>query len=236
MALNESAPQPLDYAPTEAAPIMAPSSPRFLYRWHAEQWELVTVDGKPVLVPQLSLLILEGGVNGVHSVGAHQGASGQKWTEGAVLADAIRASTEKGFKHLPPDLRVERKHLPDGVDAGPLLRSTPVVHEGAVRKRHHDAFEVAISRPGQPARLVYNSIKFHAWLAAQVEAGLFGAPDATVIGDLRAPMERELQRKRALALPADLREDLVAGVRARIEALETAAKPAEPPKRGKVAA
>lgn len=219
-------PQPamLDYQPTESKVIQAPTAPRFLYRWHPERCEVIEVEGKAHIVPILSPLYLVSGINGVHSVGATDG-NGQQWTDERVVADAIRQSASRGFKHIGPDVQVEAKFLPAGVQPGSYLRKTDVLASGRRGVRHHDCFEVAIERAGQPARIVDHPEKRNAWRASMAEAGAFGTVPAHVVEELRAPLVSERNRKRASPMATDLREERVAEVTARIEALDAAAAP-----------
>ena len=215
---------PLDYRPRTVEPIRAAPEHPFVYRWSPEQWQLVQVDGQPVLIPELSKLILAPGVNQVHAVGAVRGGTGGTWTAEAVMADAIERSAAKGFRHLGPDIQVEAAYLPEGVEAGPLYRSTPVVGANGHGTRHHDCFEAHVHRNGAVVP-VYHARGLFAWLAEMVRRGAFGTPPDHVVEALTAGLTAERDRKRALPLPADLREEQVGRVTERLEQLQQAADP-----------
>ena len=219
-ATANPAPAPsLAYKAKATATVNLPPESPYVYRWSPERWELVTVDGKAVLVPQLAKLLLTPGVNGVPGTRAGGGGLAARTAEDVEVA-AVKASEEKGWRHLDPSAHVEAKHLPPGVDAGPLRRSVNVL--GGVR--FHDPWETHVPSAAGPARVVYHREHLHRWLAAQVEAGAFGFPPADVVVGMRAALVdlRERKEARLSTVDAAIRNARLAPIDAEIKALEAA--------------
>lgn len=213
-----------DYVPASAKPLMAEPSPKFLWRWRPDQWEVATLpDGSSVLVPMISSLFLKPGVNGVLPTRT----SGEARTEGQVEEKAILAAREAGWRFLSPDLVIGAEHLPAGVAPGPYRRSTPVVHKGVAGVRWHDAWTTWSRVEGSPARMTFHRPLLMGWLAEQARAGVFGEAPPEVVSDIGARLTDELTRKRSLNMPPDLRKDLADEVQARIDGLKKAAEVAD---------
>lgn len=211
------APVSVDYVMRAPRALAVKPESRFVYRWTPEQWEMVMVDGQPVLVPQLSKLLLAEGVNGIPMPRKGGGMLEPRSAE-QIEQDAVLKAQLNGWRIVEPDLLVEQKFCPPGVQAGPLRRVVKTLDGG---DRWHDAFETHAPGLMGGAVVTYHREHLHRWLASRLEAGAFGEPPSHIVPALRAQVEatRREREARLSTVSPEIRASRLAPLDAQLAAL-----------------
>lgn len=206
---------------------LKPQSP-VLYRVSANSFDLVTIDGEQVLVPQLGMDFIEPGVNGV---GPYKATDIE-----AVLRAAtpvMRRRTAEGWRYLSPVATIPTVFLPDGVAAGGYLRVRPTVTPSGLEGKYwYDAWTTfELGADGVTAtshRDIMNRYLHAANIVGRRHPGdTFDiAPTQTAIARIKGPTANAIKSwERANNIPTDVRNERLEQHRANLAALENAMAP-----------
>lgn len=214
----------LDYqAPVATVLAVAPEA-RFVYRWSPDQWELVTVGGKPTLIPQLSKILLTKGVNGIPMARKGDGLL-QARSMDDIEVEAVQKAQLKGWRVIAPNTHIAAEFLPAGTAPGPLRR---VVMTVSGEERWHDCWEQHLPTAMGGVKVTYHRDLYHKWMASMVEGGAFGTPPAHVVPEIRAQLEtmRSNREARLSTVDSAIRASRLAPLDAQLKALDAIGAPA----------
>jgi len=203
--------------------IRSPSRPAFFLRAHPLAWEVVTVEGSPVWVPQLSRHELLPGAQGIRTLTrAEQGDPRLAWR-------AARQQQEgEGFVYLDPTAEIDPRFRPDDVDAASYCYSIPCIdRQRRPGVRFTELWNVPIPTPAGMSQVFrYSHELANAWRASLVADGLVPQPNPLIV-------EREIRRARQrlaraqAAAPSAARDVKVEAVEADLARHEAAQVPAD---------
>lgn len=149
----------------------------FLLRHHGRTWHVESegLDG-PTLLPEIVHHILMPGCNGIRT--RNKGEAVERSYE-----DAVAAAKAKGWHYIPLAPITDRNHLPDGIPAGPPVRSLLARHPltGNVSPVYLEAWQVPIETlPDEPQQYRFDRASYNRWRKHLVETGVIPPALASV--------------------------------------------------------
>lgn len=199
---------------------VAPNERRFLAH-HPSAWELGEVNGKPVYLPQLTPILVAPGAGGMRTKGSNQ-------EESRVWHSALQERRDAGWVILAWNDDIPADALPDGMPPGGYLRSYPARHpvNNAQGLFWTEVWNVPVATlPGDEQRFEYDRARFNVWRLSLVESGRIAPPLPHVITALRDSAEKRIGNV-PVAIPADVREAMLAPRKANADRHKKAAVPA----------
>lgn len=166
-----------------------PNAPFFL-RHHPNAWRVSTTLDKPMVLPDVTMMIISPGVNGCRTVGKNE-------QPDMAYRQAIMNAQLKHWTYLDPMAPIPANCLPDGVPAGSYIRE--IACQGIVSRRtgkyYLEAWSVPIATlPDQAQRFKFDTAKYELWLKFLVESGqvapMIEGIKETMVERVRAHVER----------------------------------------------
>lgn len=217
MAVKKTTPKP---APSDSVQMLGrPATPeeagldawiveapneRFLLRHHPGNWEPAEIDGKAVLLPEITSQRVTPGANGMRSRQKHGSAAHQH--------QAVQERDARdGWVYLDPMAPIDPAHLPAGAPAGGYLRGYPCRPLRGIGGTHYtDAWNVPVSTlPGKPQAWRHDRASFDRWRLHLVTSGEIAPPIDSVVQEIRTAARKRLRRIQTLAVPSEVREVLL---------------------------
>ena len=146
---------------------IAPNKP-FLLRHHPQAWRISTTLEEPTFLPDVTMFVIEPGVNGVRTIG-----------RGEQLEDAYKAALwktqEQGWVYISALDQIPEGCLPDGVPSGSYLRELPCQHPLTKRegKRYVEAWNIPVETfDDEDQQFSFDLASYEKWLKWLVESGV----------------------------------------------------------------
>lgn len=203
------------------ARIEARPKPPFLYTHDPDAWEAVEVDGSPYWLPVLGVMPLRPGCAGVRTIQASEDPSdGYK--------DAVRDREDRGVTVLPMTTHVDAEHLPEGVPAGPYIRSIPCRDAaGNPGVRHIEAWNVPVKTPkGREQVFRFDRATHDKWRMHLVASGVIEPPTEAVTSYVQRLADGHVARAQVMQIPEEIREQKVSAAKKASTKTATAKAPA----------
>lgn len=186
---------------TDAALPIAPNDSFFL-RHHPRNWRLSTTLEEPTYLPEVSMMILAPGVNGVRTT--DRGEEPHKAYE-----DAVTRDERLGWVFLHPGAPVPTDCLPDGMSPGGYRRELdcrdPVTGRSGVY--HLEAWRVPLAGLGdERQRFRFDTAAYERWLLHLVESGAVQPMDPSLADAQAARVMQHVERVESSPLPDAVRE------------------------------
>lgn len=172
-----------------ALPI-ADHNPLRQYKHHPRSWEVVDMDGEPVLLPLLAPMFLEPGVNLVKTR--------RKDSTDDPTYDTLKRAEQSGCTVLDPNEPVPASCLPKGVPAGGYRRRIRCRDTRTLREGYHytSCWDVPVrTPPGEPLRFVFDRDSYNRWRLHLVKSGTIEPVLPVVVEDMKREAGRRLRRK-----------------------------------------
>jgi hypothetical protein len=208
-----------------AALRIRPNRP-FLLRHHPAAWRVSTTLKAVTLLPDVTMHVLEPGVNGVRTLDKHEADQPERAYEQSVFK-----SERDGWTYLSARQPVPADCLPAGVPAGGYLRDLDCLdpRTSAKGSRYVEAWMVPTATlPNEDQEFKFDLASYEKWLLWLVESGLIMPPMPQIGARLTARVRAHLDRAHTVPnLSPEVRQARIKARQAIVEAHEAAS--ANPP-------
>ena len=215
---------------------IAPNKP-FLLRHNRAAWRVSSTLEEPTMLPDVTMHVLEPGVNGVRTI-----------SKGEDMSDAYKHAVwraeENGWTYISAMEPIPSDCLPNGVPSGSYLRELPCEDLRTRRQglRYVEAWNIPTDTlPGEVQEFSFDLASYERWLLWLVESGVIAPVPVQVERRQVARVQGHLERVFAAAnLMPEVRAERIRRKKEIVERYEAAAanrsKPADdapPKKRGR---
>jgi hypothetical protein len=211
-----------------AALRIRPNRP-FLLRHHPGAWRVSTTLTPIRLLPDVTMHVLEPGVNGVRTLDKHEADQPEKAYEQSVFK-----AERDGWTYLSALQPIPAECLPGGVPSGGYLRDLDCVDPRTSRKgkRYVEAWMVPTATlPDEEQEFSFDLSTYERWLLWLVESGLIRPPMPQIGKRLSARVRAHLDRAHTVPnLSPEVRQARIETKRAIVQQYEAATS--NPPKVG----
>ena len=211
-----------DESRSATGPRLNPAPPFLLRHW-AANWDVGTLDGASVWLPEVSMHLLVRGAGGIRTPGLHE-------PESSAYADAVMSARRDGWVYLPLDRVIDDPALlPVGVAPGRYRR---------VVRGHHPITRAPVEAwvkawcvpvqglPNAPLSFALDRPSWDRWRASLVAEGLIRPPIEAARAVYLGTIRRHLSRARASNMAESIRAPRVAQLERRLAAATSAEVPA----------
>lgn len=198
---------------------VAPNNP-FLLRHHEGNWRWSTTLEEPTLLPEVTKMVLEPGVNGVRTTNENERDQPQKAYE-----QAVWRAEKDGWVYLTPAQPLPAHCVPPGAPTDSYLCEIDCKHPLTTLKGvyHLEVWcQPADTIAGEAQKFTFHRESYERWLLWLVESGQV-APPKPIIGQRMIERAKGHIRRPIRGLDPEVKAERIAALKARLDLIERAA-------------
>ena len=173
----------------------------FFLRHHLNAWRVSTTLATPLLLPDVTKMVIAPGVNGIRTRRKNEQPE-------ATYIDAVMKAQRKSWTFLNPADPIPAECLPEGVPPGSYIREMDC--QGLIVRTvgiyYAEAWEVPIATlPDKKQRFRFDTPKYERWLRFLVESGQIQPPIDGILAALQDQVQDHADRVETMNLNESVR-------------------------------